>query len=559
MTRTRADSRTPDTPAGWIVPLAVLVVGMFMSVLDVTIVNVAVPAIQKDFGGTLDDVLWIATAYTLTLGVVVPLSSWLGDKFGLRTVYLASLLGFATGSALCGVAWSLGALIAFRILQAIPGGILPVVTLTLVYRIVPKAKIGTAMGMYGLGIVFAPATGPVLGGYLVQYVDWRLVFYINVPIGLLGAAAAAVVIPRVARTRAHRFDVAGFLTIALGLFAVLLAASEGGSWGWTGYRVLMLLAAGTLSLAVFVVIELEAEHPLLDLRIFKVWPFTNSLLLLAVLQTNLLAIAFYVPVFLQQGQGKQAFDAGLLILPQALVTGALMPIAGRLYDKIGPRWLGAVGLTICAYGTYLLHGVTPDMTRSAVITWTCIRAVGLGLAMMPIMTAGIAAVSPTQTNQASALNNVARQVTGALGLAGLAALATAQQAQLFADRAALVPADTGPRGGQLTAASFAAMYQRFQHLMLEVLGTSYSNLFLLTAALTAAGMPLALFLRSKPTTAPSAEAAHADARARPAPSRDQHVPSEASSRRQEVAGSRDAARAGPGRQVCARSGSLHQS
>jgi EmrB/QacA subfamily drug resistance transporter len=488
-------------PARWALPLAVLVVGMFMSVLDVTIVNVAIPAIQKDFGGALDDVLWIATAYTLTLGVVVPVSSWLGDRFGLRTVYLLSLLSFAAGSALCGVAWDLDSLIAFRILQAIPGGILPVVTLTMVYRIVPGAKIGAAMGMYGLGIVVAPAVGPVLGGYLVEYLDWRLVFYINVPIGLLGTAAASIVIPKVTRGTARRFDFAGFASIAFGLFAILLAASEGQSWGWSSYRILMLLTAGVLSLALFVVIELEVEFPLLDVRVFTIWPFTLSLLLGSILFISLLAVAFYVPVFLQQGQGKQAFDAGLLILPQALVMGAMMPLAGRLYDKIGARWLATVGLALCGYGTYLMCGITPDMTRGDIIFWTCVRAAGLGLSMMPIMTAGLAAVPPSLTNQASGLNNVARQVTGALGLAALGALGITQQAELFAARAALVRPDPAiaAHSGALDAHGFAAAYLRYQHLSLEVLATSYSNLFLLIAILTAAGAVLGLLLRPGPT------------------------------------------------------------
>jgi EmrB/QacA subfamily drug resistance transporter len=486
-------------PSGWLLPVSILVVGMFMSVLDVTIVNVAVPSIQKDFGGALDDVLWIATAYTLTLGVVVPLSGWLGDRFGLRTIYVVALVGFAVGSAACGLAWSLDVLVFFRVLQALPGGLLPVVSMSLLYRIVPRDKIGTAMGVFGLGIIFAPAVGPVLGGYLVQYVDWRLVFYLNVPVGLLGALAAQVGLPKIAKAGAQRFDLAGFLAIAFGLSAVLLAAEEGQSWGWTGYRILMLWVFGALSLALFVVIELEVDHPLLDLRVFRVRQFTNSVILLVVMQVNLFATVFFVPVFLQQGQGKEAFDAGVLILPQAVVTAVLMPVAGRLYDRIGPRWLSSIGMAICAYGTYLLVDITPDMTREAIITWTCVRAVGVGLAMMPMMTAGLDAVAPQQSNQASALNNVARQVFGALGLAALSAMASLQQAQLFADRAALrTEGSVAQHLDPHTPRGFATLYTQYQHLQLQVLGTSYGNVFLLVALATAAGVALAGFLTSTP-------------------------------------------------------------
>jgi EmrB/QacA subfamily drug resistance transporter len=476
-----------------------------MAVLDVTIVNVAVPSIQKDFGGALDDVLWIATAYTLMLGLVVPVSGWLGDRLGLTLVYVLSLAGFAVGSALCGIAGSLDTLIAFRVLQAIPGGVMPVVSMTLVYRIVPRHKLGTAMGIFGLGVVFAPAAGPVLGGYLVQYVDWRLVFLINVPVGLLGALAAHLVLPSAPGRRGRRFDIPGFLCVGLGLFAVLLAAEEGTSWGWDGYRVRMLLVFGALALALFVVVELEVDQPLLDIRVFRSWPFTSSLLMLVALQINLLGLAFFVPVFLQQGQLKQAFDAGLLMLPGAVVTGMLMPVVGRLYDKVGPRWLSVCGLLICAYGTYLLRAITPDMTRFDVIFWTCVRGVGLGLSIMPIMTSGLAALPPAKTNEGSAINNVVRQTSGALGLAALTALSVSQQAQLLADRAGLIPSTSVP-----ATAPFAARYGRYQSLSASVLATSYANLFLLIAAVTAAAALLAFFL-PKPgqaAGAPGAAAGH---------------------------------------------------
>jgi EmrB/QacA subfamily drug resistance transporter len=495
------------------VPVMLLVIGNFMAVLDVTIVNVAVPAIQKDFGGSLDDVLWIATAYTLMLGIVVPVSSWLGDRLGLTKVYIMSLVGFAAGSALCGVAGNLGTLIAFRVIQAIPGGVMPVVAMTLVYRIVPREKLGVAMGVFGLGIILGPAAGPVLGGYFVQYLDWRLVFYVNVPVGIIGAVAAYFILPRTPGKAGRRFDLPGFLCIGLGLFAVLLAASEGSDWGWDGYRIRMLIVGGLLALALFVVIELEVDQPLLDLRAFKVWPFTSSLLMLTVLQANLLGLSFFIPTFLQQGQGKEAFDAGILMLPAALVTGVCMPLVGGLYDRIGPRWLGVSGLLISAYGTYLMCAITSEMTREAVIFWTCVRGVGLGLSIMPIMTAGLAALPPMQTNAGSALNNVARQTGGALGLAVLSALSTSQDAQLLADRGALIPASTAPPapGGGLSPEVFASMYGKYQYLNSQILATSYANLFLVLAVLTGAVAVLALFMRSPGKVAGDAKSAGAGA------------------------------------------------
>jgi EmrB/QacA subfamily drug resistance transporter len=485
---------------GWLAAVVVLTVGNFMAVLDVTIVNVAVTAIQKDFGASTDNVLWIATAYTLMLGVVVPASGWLGDRLGLHRTYVLSLLGFAVGSALCGLAGNLDLLILCRVVQAVFGGIMPVVAMTLLYRIVPREQIGIAMGMFGIGTVFAPAAGPVLGGYLVEYFNWRLVFYINVPVGILGALAAWLVVPKVGAAVARRFDVAGFATSGFGLFAVLLAVSQGSQWGWTSYPVLILAAAGINSLVLFVVIELQVAEPLLNLRVLRTATFSRSLVMLAVLQVNLLSISFYAPLFLQQSQNKPAFNAGLLLLPQAVVMGVLMPVVGRVYDKIGPRWVSAIGLAICAYGTFLLTGITVDVTRAALIGWTCVRGLGMGLSLMTIMTAGLGAVNPANTNQASAMNNVARQVSGALGLATYSALATAQQAQLFANRAPLLTSagpGVDPRVWAMLQKGPGGLIPLWQQLQGEIQSQTYSDIFLITAALTAIAAVLALRLPAK--------------------------------------------------------------
>jgi EmrB/QacA subfamily drug resistance transporter len=492
-----AEPGTSTQQVRWGLPLTVLIAGMFMSILDVSIVNVAIPTIQKDFGATTDDVQWVATAYTLALGVVVPLSGWLGDRFGLGRIYTLSVLGFAAGSALCGVAWSLDSLIAFRIIQAIPGGIVPVVTMSMVYLIVPREKIGTAMGLYGLGVVFAPAVGPTLGGYLVEYVDWRLIFFINVPIGVLGALAAVLVLPQLTDGRAGRLDFWGFLTISSGLFALLLALSEGQDWGWTSYRVLMLLTYSGLSLALFVVIELEVDQPLLDVRMFRYGQFTNSLVLIGLMSVALFAVLFYIPLLLQQGQNLGAFETGLVLFPQALVMGVLMPIAGRLYDLIGPRWPAVIGLAIVAVGTYLLHDLTLDSSREHIMWLLMFRAVGMGLAMMPIMTGGMAAVPNQLVSRASAFNNVVQRCVAALGLAILTAVLTEKRAQQMADRSALVPDTTpAPSIGVPGAPPTAGLYGMYQQTQLRVFVAATDDLFLITAGIGVVGVFGALFLRS---------------------------------------------------------------
>ncbi|HYZ36235.1 MAG TPA: DHA2 family efflux MFS transporter permease subunit [Pseudonocardiaceae bacterium] len=477
-----------------------LIIGMFMSVLDTSIVNVAIPTIQNEFGGTTDDVEWVVTGYTLTLGVVVPITAWLADRIGLKQLYNLALLAFAGGSALCGIAGDLNSLVIFRILQAVPGGILPVITLAILLRIVPRHQLGSAMGLYGLGIVFAPGIGPVLGGYLVEYANWRLIFYINVPIGILGALAATLVLPQFPRLAGRRFDLLGFLTVASGLFTLLLATSEGENWGWTSYPILGLFTYSILSLALFVVIELEVADPLLDIRIFRYFAYTNSLILIAVLMTVMYGILFYIPQVLQLVQGWGAFNAGLTVLPQAAVMAVLMPLAGRIYDRIGPRWPATIGLSIVAVSTYLLHTITVDTPRQHIMWLMTLLGVGLGLAFMPILTGGVAVIPLTRTNAASALNNVVQRVSGAIGLAVLTAILTNQRAEQLAGRAALVPATTPtPHIGDASVPDWLSIYALYQQTQQLAFVRSIDDLFLIATGLSTLAALGALLLRSGPS------------------------------------------------------------
>lgn len=489
---------TAAQPGGWGLPLAVLVVGTFMSVLDTTIVTVALPAIQKQFGVTVEDSQWVVTGYTLMLGVVVPTTAWLGDRFGLTRVYNLSLLAFAAGSALCGLSRSLDSLVAFRIVQAIPGGILPVITLSILFRIVPRERLGAAMGLYGLGVVVAPAVGPVLGGYLVQYQTWPLVFYINVPIGILGAVAAALVLPAFPGHTRRGFDVLGFLTVGGGLFALLLATSEGPEWGWGSYRILGLLTFSVLSLALFAVIELEVADPLLDIRIFRYREFTQSLLLIAVVIVVLTTVLFYIPQFLQVDQGWGAFESGLALLPQALVMVVLMPIAGRVYDRIGPRWPATIGLSIMAIDIYALRTITIDTSRGQVMWLMMGLGIGLGMAMMPIFASGLAVLPVAEVNTGSAFNNVVQRVGGALGVAVLTAIYTAQSAQQMAGRSALIPREhpiphLGPTAPPRLGGAVTYMGTQIRANI-----GAMDNLFLISAGLSVLGALLALWLRAGP-------------------------------------------------------------
>ncbi|MGE3288062.1 MAG: DHA2 family efflux MFS transporter permease subunit [Pseudonocardia sp.] len=489
---------TPTPQANWVLPMCVLIVGTFMSVLDASIVNVAIPTMQTELGATAESIAWVVTGYSLALGVVVPLSGWLGLRLGQTTLYIVCLAGFALASALCGLAWSLESIVAFRILQAVPGGILPVVTLTMVYQIVPRERIGAAMGLYGLGVIVAPAIGPTLGGWLVDQVDWRLIFFINVPIGIAGAAAALAVFPRLRPTSWPRLDAWGFVTAAYGLFALLLAFSKGEDWGWTGYRVLILLVSGVLSLALFVVIELEVDHPLIDLRILRTWPYTLSLILIGIAMTALFTGLYFIPQYLQIVQHETALESGLTLLPAALVMVVLMPLAGRIYDAIGPRWPVVVGLLVIAYGSYLLAGMTTSTPRGDIELWMAIRNCGIGLAMMPMMTAGVSSLTAALTASGSAMNNIVQRVVGAVSVAIFGALNVAAQAQLTSDWSGLLHegADALPQVAAAQAHGAAGLLPAYQQLEAAAATVTYDNGFFVSAILAVVGAALALMLRS---------------------------------------------------------------
>jgi predicted MFS family arabinose efflux permease len=304
-----------------------------------------------------------------------------------------------------------------------------------------------------------------------------------------------LVLPMFSTLPGRRLDVLGFVTVASAMFALLLALSKAEDWHWTSYRVLGLIAYGILSLALFVVIELAVKDPLLDLRVFRYRAYTLSLLLIVSLVGVLFAVLFYVPQFLQQVQGLGAFDAGLILLPPALLMGLLMPVTGRIVDYVGPRAPAVVGLMIMTWGTYLMHRITIDTPREQIIWYLIVFYVGLGIGMIPILNAGLAVIPPAQANSASAFNNVIQHTAGALGIAVFTAIVTVQRAQLMTGRAALLPENTPiPHLGADTP-RWLDVYAVYQQTDLRVYADAIDNLFLIATAISAMTTLGALLLR----------------------------------------------------------------
>ena len=412
----------------WIGPVLVALVGAFMAILDSSIVNVALPTIMNVFGVDTSGVEWVATAYLLALGVVVPFSGWLGDRFGFKRLYMLSMAVFVVGSLLCTASWNINSLIVARVIQALGGGMIMPVTMAMVYRMVPRDRIGSAMGVFGIALLVAPALGPTLGGYLVEYVDWRWIFTINFPVGIVGILLSWFFLPEFTSKHPGRLDVAGAITSATALFCLLLALSKGSDWGWGAEPTVLLFFVSLVMLVLFVYLELTAEKPLLDLRVFKYSAFTMANLVIVVTTIGMYAGLFYLPLFLQNIRGLGAMQTGLLLMPGALVSGMMMPVVGKLYDKIGPRPLVVTGVLLLAFTTFLFHNLSVVTATSTVVFWVMIRGVVMPLANMPAQTSSLAEIPDEMIGRASAMTNIIGRVASSLGIAVLTSILSTRQA-----------------------------------------------------------------------------------------------------------------------------------
>lgn len=494
MSRSAAPAVAGTSTAQWVTGVLVLTVGTLLPLMDLGVLNVALPVIQQRFGVSADAAGWVVTASLLALSFVLPAAPWLGERFGLVRLYVAALIGFAACSVLCAAAWDLGSMIAFRILQAVPAGLLPVVTLSILYKIVPASRVGAAMGIFGLGLVVAPAAGPTVGGFLLLHAEWRWVFYLCVGLSVLAAVAAKKVLPTLPRAHARSFDWWGYTTISYGLFAVLLAASNGQNWGWASYPTLALLATGLLSLAFFAVIENEVRAPLLDLRTLTRFPYLAALATVAALSLGLFASTLYLPQ-VAQFHGVSEVDSGLMLLPQALAMAVVIPLSGFFHDRFGPRWPAIVGLVIAAYGTYLLSGLSIEMTRADVIAWTVVRGIGVALAVMPIVTAGLNSLPYQFIGFGTAMLAIVQRVSCALCLAVLVSGRHVAPPTI----SALAPDLAKDELHRLTEqeTGLAGLWWRLLH----VTASSYGDVFLVAAVLTSVTVLLVVRLkRSRPAS-----------------------------------------------------------
>jgi EmrB/QacA subfamily drug resistance transporter len=434
----------------WVVA-SVVILGVFMSILDQTIVNIAIPRLQTDFGADIHSVQWVLTAYILTQGVVTPASAFFADRLGIKRFYIISLAAFTIGSALCGLAWSLPVLIFFRILQGAGGAALFPLSITLLFQEFPPQERGMAMGFFGVPALLAPAIGPTLGGYLVTFAGWQLIFYINVPIGIIAVILSFIFLHDARANTNARFDFPGFVLAALGLGTVLYALSDASTDGWTSSIVLGCMFVGLLSLTIFIVYEIvlanRGGQPLLDIRLFANGPFRAGMIANVFVIFSLFGGLFLLPIYLQNIRQLSAFQTGLILLPQALASMVATLVGGRLVDRIGVRAVMIPGLILLAIGNWELSTITLYSPYWWIQLVLIVRGLALGLTVQPLTVASLSEIRPRQLSQASSLSTVIRAVSSSLGIAVLATLVQTQALVHYAHLAEQVTASS--RLGQL--------------------------------------------------------------------------------------------------------------
>jgi DHA2 family multidrug resistance protein len=402
--------------------LIVAIFGTFMAILDATAVNVALNQLRLYFNADIVAVGWVVTAYTLALGIVTPVAGYGSDAWGIKRLYMMSLLVFVVGSLLCGIAPTLPVLVAARVLQGLGAGALSPLSLALLLSAFPREQRGLAFGIFGMPLVVAPALGPVLGGYLVEYLDWRYIFWVNLPVGLLGIVLAWRWLVESQRISSTKPDVIGLGLSAIGFSSVLYAASEVSNRGWTDPLVLSALGLGALALAVFAIHELRAPDPIVDLRLFSRPVFTLASLVGWVSVLALFGAEFLMPLYLQGLRGLKPFETGLLLLPLAIASGIVAPIAGVLYDRFGARPLLVPGFALIMLNTWQLSQIKLDTSLWDIGVILAIRGLGLGLIIQPTLNAALSVVSGRAVRRATSLVNASRQVFLSLGVAVLASV-----------------------------------------------------------------------------------------------------------------------------------------
>jgi EmrB/QacA subfamily drug resistance transporter len=470
---------------GKIIAIAsVVVIGAIMSILDTTIVNVALATLGRDLHSSLATIQWVSTGYLVALAMVIPMTGWASERFGARRLWMIVLTLFVAGSVLSGLAWSAGSLIAFRFLQGLGGGMIMPAGMTILAQAAGPQRIGRVMSVVGAPMLLGPILGPVLGGLILQNLSWRWIFFVNVPIGALALVMAWRVLPRSEPQRGERLDVAGLALLSPGLAAIVFGLSETASQGGLSSPTAFVpIVAGLALVAAFVYHALHTSvRPLLDLTLFRAPGFAAAAAVVFLIGAALFGSLLVLPLYFQVDRGLSTLSTGLLLAPQGIGAALTMPISGRLTDRIGGGRVVLFGMVVMTLATVALtrfDAHTPYTTTCAILV---VRGIGLGCSLMPAMASAYTTISRAAIPRATTALNVLQRVGGSIGTA---LLAVVLQDQIKA----AVPGASGIGGGAI-----APLPPAVRARIAEPLATAFSHTFWYAAALTGVAILPAIVL-----------------------------------------------------------------
>lgn len=423
--------------------IGILFFGAFVSFLNNSLMNVALPTIMEDLNvSSYANGQWLSTGYMLISGILIPVSAFLLTKFTNRQLFMTAMLLFTIGTAIGAWSPNFGTLLAGRMIQAAGSSVMSPLLMNIMLISFPREKRGTAMGVFGLVMITAPAIGPTLSGYIVQYHDWRLLFEMILPFSILSLVLAYFKLKNVMPTSKTTLDYFSVLLSTIGFGGLLYGFSEASSKGWGDTIVIATIVVGVIGITVFTLRQFKMDKPLLNLSVYKYPMFALSSVISIVNSAALFSGMILTPAYVQSVRGISAFDSGLMMLPGAIVMGIMSPITGKLFDKFGPRTLGIIGFIITASTTYLMSHFDMDTTYSYIITLYSIRMLGISMIMMPIMTNGLNQL-PTRLNpHGTAVNNTLNQVAGALGTAIFVSLMNSHAASSVTEQMSKVDLST---------------------------------------------------------------------------------------------------------------------
>ena len=394
----------------------------FMLLLDVTVVNVALPNIRRELGGSFTDMQWVVDAYALGLATLLLASGSLADLLGRRLVFVTGIVVFVVSSFVCGLAGSPTILNMSRAVQGLGAAMMFATSLALIAQEFAPNERGTAIGLWGATTGFAVAVGPVVGGVITEHLGWEWIFFVNVPVGLATMAMTLTQVPEGERDTSARIDWAGLVTFSGALFCLVLALIRGNDEGWGSALILGLLAASALLMAAFAAVELRFERPMLDLHLFRIPAFTGAQITAFALHASMFAMFLYIVIYVQSILGYSPLEAGVRFLPISVLSFVVAPVAGKLAERLPIRAFLGVGLGLVGIGLLLMGGIKPGDDWTTLLPGFIVAGIGIGCVNPPLATAAIGVVEPRRSGAASGINSTFRQVGIATGIAGLGAL-----------------------------------------------------------------------------------------------------------------------------------------